>query len=54
MRIDLSEEERRRLGDVQLIPGMQAEVFMQTGKRTMMSYLIKPITDQLRRAFVEE
>jgi len=54
VRIFLSEEERRRLGDVQLIPGMQAEVFMQTGKRTMMNYLFKPITDQLGRAFTEE
>jgi HlyD family secretion protein len=54
VRINLSEEERRRLGDVKLIPGMQAEVFMQTGKRTMLSYLFKPITDQLGRAFTEE
>jgi membrane fusion protein, type I secretion system len=54
VRINLSEDERRRLGDVQLIPGMQAEVFMQTGKRTMLSYLFKPITDQLGRAFTEE
>jgi membrane fusion protein, type I secretion system len=54
MRIVLSEDERHRLGNVQLMPGMQAEVFVQTGKRTMMSYLMKPITDQLRRAFVEE
>jgi len=54
VRINLSEEERRRLGDVKLIPGMQAEVFMQTGSRTMLSYLFKPITDQLGRAFTEE
>jgi HlyD family secretion protein len=54
VRIILSEEERRRLGDVQLIPGMQAEVFMQTGSRTMMSYLLKPVTEQLKRAFTEE
>jgi HlyD family secretion protein len=26
---------------------------MQTGSRTMLSYLLKPITDQLQRAFVE-
>jgi HlyD family secretion protein len=32
---------------------MPAEVFMQTGSRTMLSYLFKPITDQLRRTFVE-
>jgi len=27
---------------------------MQTGKRTMMSFLMKPIMEQLKRAFVEE
>jgi HlyD family secretion protein len=54
VRIVLSEDERHRLGSSQLIPGMQAEVFVQTGKRTMLNYLMKPITEQLRRAFVEE
>ncbi len=53
VRIALSEDERRRLGGLQLVPGMPAEVFMQTGSRTMMSYLLKPITDQLHRAFIE-
>ena len=33
--------------------GMPAEVFMQTGSRTMLSYLFKPIMDQFQRAFVE-
>jgi HlyD family secretion protein len=54
VRIVLSDDQQHRLGGGQLIPGMQAEVFVQTGKRTMMSYLMKPITDQLHRAFVEE
>jgi hypothetical protein len=27
---------------------------MQTGSRTMMSYIFKPIVDQMRRAFVEQ
>ncbi len=54
VRVVLPEEERRRLGGQQLVPGMPAEVFMQTGSRTMMSYLFKPITDQMRRAFVEQ
>jgi HlyD family secretion protein len=53
VRISLSDDEVHRLGGQQLIPGMPAEVFMQTGNRTMMSYLLKPITDQMRRAFVE-
>ena len=53
VRVTLPEEERRRLVGQQLVSGMPAEVFMQTGSRTMMSYLFKPITDQLQRAFVE-
>ena len=52
-RVTLPEEQRRRLDGLQLVSGMPAEVFMQTGSRTMMSYLLKPITDQLQRAFVE-
>jgi HlyD family secretion protein len=54
VRVVLPEQERRRLGSLQLVPGMPAEVFMQTGSRTMMSYLLKPITDQMQRAFVEQ
>ena len=53
VRVMLQDEERRRLAGLQLVSGMPAEVFMQTGSRTMLSYLLKPITDQLQRAFVE-
>ena len=54
VRITLPDDERRRLADQQLVPGMPAEVFMQTGSRTMVSYLFKPIAEQMRRAFVEQ
>jgi len=53
VRIMLPEEERRLLAGLQLMSGMPAEVFMQTGSRTMLSYLSKPILDQFQRAFVE-
>jgi HlyD family secretion protein len=53
VRIMLPDEERHRLAGLQLVSGMPAEVFMQTGSRTMFSYLFKPIFDQLQRAFVE-
>jgi HlyD family secretion protein len=53
VRITLSDEERKRLGSVNLMPGMQAEVYVQTGSRTMLSYLMRPVLDQWRRAFVE-
>jgi HlyD family secretion protein len=53
VRVTLPEEEHRRLAGLRLVSGMPAEVFVQTGSRTMMSYLLKPITDQLKRAFNE-
>jgi HlyD family secretion protein len=53
VRMTLPEDERRRLAGLQLVSGMPAEVFMQTGSRTMLSYLLKPITDQFNRAFIE-
>jgi HlyD family secretion protein len=53
VRVTLPEEAHRRLAGLQLVSGMPAEIFVQTGSRTMMSYLLKPIADQLRRAFSE-
>jgi HlyD family secretion protein len=53
VRVTLPGNERRRLGELQLIAGMPTEVFLQTGSRTMVSYLLKPITDQLHRSFNE-
>jgi HlyD family secretion protein len=47
-------QEVARLGDAKLIPGMPVEAFVQTGDRTLMSYLIKPLSDQLMRAFREK
>jgi HlyD family secretion protein len=53
VRVTRSEDERQRLAGLQLVSGMPAEVFMQIGSRTMISYLLKPVTDQLHRAFVK-
>ena len=46
-------DELRRLGGLRLVPGMPAEVFLQTERRTMLSYLFKPLSDQLSRMFRE-
>ena len=54
IRVSMPPEEIARLGDVKLIPGMPVEAFVQTGDRTMMSYLMKPLHDQLMRAFREK
>jgi HlyD family secretion protein len=54
IRVSMPADEVARLGDVKLIPGMPVEAFVQTGDRTMLSYLIKPLSDQLMRAFREK
>jgi HlyD family secretion protein len=54
VRIVVSEEEIKRLDGLKLLPGMPAETFIQTEERTAMSYLLKPMTDQLTRAFREK
>ena len=52
-RITVKAEDVGRLGPVKLLPGMPVEVFVQTGERNVLSYLMKPLTDQLARAFRE-
>jgi HlyD family secretion protein len=53
IRVSMPPEEVARLGEVRLIPGMPVEAFVQTGDRTMLAYLVKPLKDQLMRAFRE-
>ncbi|MDO8878057.1 MAG: HlyD family type I secretion periplasmic adaptor subunit [Pseudolabrys sp.] len=53
IRIALPPETVRLLGDVRLLPGMPVEAFVQTGDRTVISYLMKPLRDQFMRAFRE-
>jgi HlyD family secretion protein len=54
IRISLPPEQIQRLGEVKLLPGMPVEAFVQTGDRTMLSYLMKPLHDQFVRAFREK
>lgn len=51
--LELAEGERARLGDRLLVPGMPVEVFLQTGRRTPLAYLVKPFTDYFAHAFRE-
>lgn len=51
----LSEEERAKLGaDKRLVPGLPAEIYIQTESRTPLSFLLKPLSDNFNRAFREE
>ncbi|MET0653874.1 MAG: HlyD family type I secretion periplasmic adaptor subunit [Hyphomicrobiaceae bacterium] len=36
-----------------LVPGMPVEVYIATGERTALSYLVRPLTDQVTKAFRE-
>ncbi len=47
-------EPLEKLGGRKLMPGMPVEVFVQTDERTAISYLTKPFSDQMLRAFREE
>jgi HlyD family secretion protein len=54
IRLAVPDTEIARLGNVKLVPGMPVEALIQTSSRTVMSYLIKPLHDQLARAFREK
>lgn len=51
--VTIPPEELEKLGDLALIPGMPVEVYIQTGERSPMAYLLKPLTDYFNRAFRE-
>ncbi|SES39239.1 HlyD family secretion protein [Tranquillimonas rosea] len=52
-RLRIAPDELARLGDAELRPGMPVEVFIETRMRTILSYLIKPVTDQIQHAMRE-
>jgi HlyD family secretion protein len=54
VRIAMPADEVAKLGEVKIVPGMPVEAFVQTGERTMISYLVKPLHDQLMRTFREK
>jgi HlyD family secretion protein len=53
VRIGMTAAEVARMGKVKLVPGMPVEAFIKTADRKVMSYLVKPLADQLNRAFRE-
>jgi HlyD family secretion protein len=53
VRVSLPAEEVARLNDLHLLPGMPAEVFIQTSPRSPLQYLLKPLHEQMERTFLE-
>ncbi|MBB4285731.1 HlyD family type I secretion periplasmic adaptor subunit [Roseospira goensis] len=48
------DEELAKLGDQRLTAGMPADVVVKIGERTMLDYIVKPMTDYFAKAFTEQ
>ncbi|WP_426237933.1 HlyD family type I secretion periplasmic adaptor subunit [Pararhizobium sp. DWP1-1-3] len=53
-RINITTSEMARVHGFSPTPGMPVEVMIQTAERTFFSYLAKPVTDSMSRAFSEQ
>jgi HlyD family type I secretion membrane fusion protein len=54
VRLDFSPESLRQLGtERRVMPGMQADVFIRTGERTFLGYLMQPLIDSFDKAWRE-
>ena len=53
IRVTLPPEQVSRLDAVKLVPGMPVESFLQTRPRTVLSFLVQPLRDQLEKAMRE-
>ena len=52
-RLVIPKQELQKLGNKDLVPGMPVEAFIKTNDRSVISYLTKPITDQIQHAMRE-
>ena len=53
-RVEVTPEGLSDMGDLVLVSGMPAEVFITTGTRTFLQYITKPFTIALSRSFIED
>lgn len=53
-RVELTRESQDKLGSLQLLPGMPAEVLINTGERTLFQYLAQPASNAIARAMTED
>jgi len=56
VKLVLTEKGKKQLKENKffLLPGMPVEIMIKTGKRTTLSYLVKPFVDMVSRSFNEE
>ncbi len=53
-RVNVSEESMLEMDDLALLPGMPAEVFIETGSRTFFEYIFKPFSNAMARGLRED
>lgn len=53
MRVSVSLQELRRLGDLRLLPGMQTTGMVKTGERTLMTDLTNPLIRRFQTGLSE-
>lgn len=53
-RVQVTEEGMAELGNLALVPGMPAEVFIASGSRTFLQYVMKPFSNALARSLIED
>jgi protease secretion system membrane fusion protein len=53
MRVAVPIEQRARLGDLPLLPGMQTTVMVKTGERSLLVYLVRPLLRRFTGALAE-
>jgi epimerase transport system membrane fusion protein len=53
-RVAVTDEGRKALGNLALVPGMPAEVLINTGARTLLQYLMQPATNAFARSLIED
>lgn len=53
VRVAVSSAELASLGEQKLVPGMQADVYVETYARSPFDFLIKPVRDHMTKAFRE-
>jgi epimerase transport system membrane fusion protein len=53
-RVEVTDEGKKDLGSLILVPGMPAEVLIKTGERTLFEYLVQPASNAFARSLIED
>ena len=53
VRIRMDDDVKEKLAGLRIVPGMPVEGFIETGERSALSYLVKPLADNISRTFRE-